>query len=73
MLKSKRGAVPQPQVHLAAREGHAKMVRILVKELGAMVDAVDEGGNTPLHLAACNGHTDALRVLVRELGSDVWG
>ncbi len=36
---------------------------------GALVQAVDEAGRTPLHLAVINGHPGAVRLLLRH-GAD---
>ena len=43
----------------------------LVKELGAVVDAADNDGDTPLHHAAANGRTCTVRFMVTELGAAV--
>ena len=58
-------------LHCAASKGRAETVRVLVKELGAVVNVVGVHGWTPLHSAAAEGHPDTVRVLVRELGMDV--
>ena len=47
----------------AAENGNiAEVERLIVA--GAMVDAVNEYGQTPLHLAAWNGHTDIVSALI---------
>ena len=62
--------VGKTPLHCAAKHGHTKLVRMLVKGYGADVDAMDECDCTPLDAAAQGGHTDTLRMLVKELGAD---
>jgi cytohesin len=64
--ESRRGERP---MHVAASEGHADMVRFLVKR-GAAIDGRDGRGGTPLLLATISAKADVIRRLV-ELGADV--
>ena len=48
--------------HLAAAEGHAKAVKLLLG-VGASLDAQDRAEQTPLHLAASQGQAPIIRVL----------
>ena len=50
-------------LHLAAAQGRAQVVRLLI-EAGADVNARAPGGMTPLFHAAALGHTEALLALV---------
>lgn len=51
-------------LHLAARNGAARIVTMLV-EAGAAVNVTEKGhSRTPLHLAAETGHTDVVRRLL---------
>ena len=52
------------------KNGNTEIVRVLVKELSADVNAKDGDESTPLHLAAFYGRTETARVLV-EQGADV--
>ena len=56
-------------LHEAAWNGHADVIRALVK-LGADLKVQDKGDNTALHLAAWYGHVDAVKALA-ELGADL--
>jgi hypothetical protein len=56
-------------VHLAARAGHADVLRVLL-DAGAEGDATDSGGFLAIQYAAGNGRTEAIRVLI-EHGSSV--
>ena len=49
--------------HLAARHGHAKVVRVLL-EKGAKLTALAEDGLTPLHIACKYGHPTVLGLLL---------
>ena len=49
-------------LHVAAREGHTEMVRLLT-EAGALQLLKDEYGNTPLTLAEQYGHGDVIDYL----------
>ncbi|CAM9873479.1 unnamed protein product, partial [Ectocarpus sp. 12 AP-2014] len=50
-------------LHVASRYGHAGVAAVLL-ELGAVVDARDTFGFTPLCYAAGNGHVKAIEVLL---------
>ena len=50
-------------LHLAAWQGHSKVVRVLI-DSKADVDATHDDGWTPLHLAARQGHSEVVRVLI---------
>lgn len=60
-------------MHAAAFFGFAQMVRLLVEEGGADVNAVDASGATPLHVAAALPlrRGEVLRALV-DCGADCW-
>ena len=45
------------------------MVRMLVVELGASVDTINDAGFAALYLAAEAGHANTVRLLVKELGA----
>ena len=49
-------------LHLAASEGHVKVVRFLV-EKGADVNILDERGRKALHIAAIKGYVEIVRLL----------
>ena len=61
-MTDKEGNSP---LHLAAREGHADVTRLLVLT-GANVAAVNKRGDTPLQLAVLFEHDD----VITELTSD---
>ena len=50
-------------LHLAAAEGHAEVVELLLRA-SAAPDAKDYGGSTPLHAAARGGHLETARALL---------
>ncbi len=50
-------------LHLAARHGHAEVVKVLLEE-GAKLAALDESGRTPLHVASHYSHTTVLSLLL---------
>ena len=50
-------------MHLAARHGHAEVVRVLLEE-GAKLTATDEEGRTPLHIASKYSHPTVLSLLL---------
>eukprot|EP00457_Paulinella_chromatophora_P008257 gb/GEZN01008288.1/.p1 GENE.gb/GEZN01008288.1/~~gb/GEZN01008288.1/.p1 ORF type:complete len:440 (-),score=67.46 gb/GEZN01008288.1/:89-1408(-) len=51
---------------LAAENGSVESVRVLIRELGATVDAEEADGSTPLIDAAWAGHLEVVKVLVEE-------
>ena len=53
-----------PLLVLAAKEGHADIVRILIKNRAQINVRDDEWGLTPLHIAAHQGHVDVVKVLI---------
>ena len=55
-------------LHMAVREGHKALARVLVKT-GADKDAKDKLGDTPLHMAAMHGH-EALGMALVAAGAD---
>ncbi|XP_075545338.1 no mechanoreceptor potential C [Dermacentor variabilis] len=65
-VRSQRGLTP---LHLAAEKGYATLVRKLVTEHGAILDALSLNKKTPLHLAAAEGRLDVCKILL-ELKAD---
>ncbi|KAH6936882.1 hypothetical protein HPB50_024045 [Hyalomma asiaticum] len=65
-VRSQRGLTP---LHLAAEKGYATLIRKLVTEHGAMLDALSLNKKTPLHLAAAEGRLDVCKILL-ELKAD---
>jgi ankyrin repeat protein len=57
-------------LHLAARRGRLRSIRLLLDSYHATLDLQDDGGFTPLCLAAWSGKTSAVRELLRR-GADV--
>ena len=53
----------QTSLHVAADQGHSKVVEQLVKA-GARKEAASRAGLTPLMMAASNGHASAVETLV---------
>jgi len=67
----KYGALRLMPIHLAAEEGNAEMVELLLKH-GADVNATTGGANhiTPLHMAAARGRTAVVEKLIAD-GADI--
>lgn len=57
-------------LHYASRSGHLALVKVLVDEFGANIDAREKEDWTPVYYAANNGHTEIAEFLV-ERGADV--
>ena len=55
-----KGGTP---LHLAAYNGHARVVRLLI-EHGASVNARTDAGITPLEWAQRNGHMEVVELLI---------
>jgi ankyrin repeat protein len=56
-------------LHLAAQLGQYNVAKLLLEigaVRGAVRDAVDENGQTPLHRAASNGHDEVVELLLEE-------
>jgi CDK inhibitor PHO81 len=52
-------------IHLAARDGHADLCRLLVQQEGGYKDVPDKYNEwTPLFHAACHGHDECVEVLL---------
>ena len=65
--KDKDGQTP---LHLAAKKGHAEVVRMLFA-FKADVSEKDAQGESPLHGAAEKGHPQVARMLITKLNADV--
>jgi ankyrin repeat protein len=57
-------------LHLAARRGRLRSIRLLLDSYHATLNVQDDGGFTPLCLAAWSGRASAVRELLRR-GADV--
>ena len=53
-------------LHIAATHGDVDLLSLLFDELGAVVDALNNDGETVLHLAALFGHTSAVEYLAEK-------
>jgi ankyrin repeat protein len=58
------------EVIKAAKSGDAKRVQELLRTDGALLNARDKDGSTPLHCAAWKGHYEIVELLL-EAGADV--
>ena len=58
-------------LHFAAWRGRMDVIRTLITDFGADVNAIDAGGKTLLHFAADSDSTEAAVALVREFGFDI--
>src|SRR5216684_352227 len=67
-VSSRRPIDNATPLHLASRNGHVDVARVLVKR-GADLTAQNKSGETALHLASGRGHVDVARILV-ERGAD---
>ncbi len=56
-------------IHLAAETGNLDSIKVLLRNDPLLMEAVDDGGYTPLHEAAYAGHADVVRYLLG-LGAD---
>jgi ankyrin repeat protein len=67
----KYGALWFTPIHLAAEEGHAEMIKLILKH-GGDVNSRTEGVNciTPLHIAAAKGRAAAVETLIAA-GADI--
>lgn len=59
--KNERGETP---LHVAARKGEHRLCRKLIEE-GALINARDYAGWTPLHEACYHGHFKVAKLLLR--------
>ena len=53
-----------PALHMAAANGHADAIRLLLSKSADPSPKTKEGGNTPLHWACLNGHAAATTALL---------
>lgn len=65
-VESLLGELPAPvtALHVAAREGHAECVAVLLDAGALPSPGIEAGLPTPLHLAAGRGHVDVVRALL---------
>ena len=56
---------------IAAQEGHASVVELLLKADGVDVNKAREDGATPLYIAAREGHASVVELLLKADGVDV--
>lgn len=59
--KSKTGEAP---LHLAAQNGHVKVVSVLVEDYGALLEAITLDNQTALHFAARYGQLAVAQTLL---------
>ena len=57
-------------VHIAAYQGSCKMLKYLLREKQANINAIDHEGRTPLFSGAYDGNAKALKMLC-ECGADL--
>ena len=55
---------PLPALHMAAANGHADAIRLLLSKAADPSPKTKDGGNTPLHWACLNGHAAATAALL---------
>jgi ankyrin repeat protein len=58
-------------LHLAAVNGHEKVVDLLLMKAQKLVDAVDNDGCTALHHAAIKGHEKVVKILLPRMNPEV--
>lgn len=58
-------------LHLAAEQGRADSVRMLLALPAVNVNALNLNGESPLQLAVDNGHTECVRLLIEAKGIDL--
>ncbi len=68
-VEAKDGAIGFTCLLIAAQYGHLAVCRLLLDK-GALLEAKDGGGRTPLHRAACGGNVEVVRLLC-DRGADV--
>ena len=56
---------------VAANEGHAEIVRLLLEQSGINVNASNKSGSTAFHSASQSGHADIVSILLDQPGIDV--
>ena len=64
-----RNDMEETPIHLAAKYGYGKLVRVIAHEEKDTLKDVDDHFRTPLHLAASGGHLQTVTELLR-LGAD---
>ena len=66
-MHTNNGHIP---LHWAALRGHLGLVRVLISEFKANINAHAKSGDKLLHCAADGGHLDVVRVLLSEFKAD---
>ena len=51
-------------LHMACANGHAEIIKLLLKQSSIKSDLQNDSGNTPLHYAAFNGKKDIVEMLI---------
>eukprot|EP00913_Durusdinium_trenchii_P028910 g27106.t1 len=61
---NKASQIGMTPLHMAAREQHSELLRLLLRRPDCAIDAVDRRGQSALHLAAELGHVEMVRALL---------